>query len=112
MFRGAYDWLVRRERELNNLSGVFPSSFKLPLADRFAGRFDEHWIPSHNLGGLNVPICSDHNFQLDHTANVHTLREFRIDGSNSVDYFSFRVALRLSRVGLREQTGKQCQRNE
>jgi hypothetical protein len=69
-------------------------------------------FPPITLVDLNVPICSDHNFQLDHTANVHTLREFRIDGSNSVDYFSFRVALRLSRVGLREQTGKQCQRNE
>jgi hypothetical protein len=97
------------ECKFHNPGRFFGGSLKLPLLDRISGRLDQHRISSHNFCGPNISVCPNHDLQLDHASDVHPLREFRINRCDSVDYFSVRVTLLLSRAGPREQTcGKYC----
>jgi hypothetical protein len=100
--------LLRLEHELNDLRGFFLRSFKLPFADRICGGFDQRRASPQRPRRLNTPIWPHHNFQLHHSSNVGTSREFRIHRTNFFDRFSSRMAFRLCRAGLGERTRPQC----
>src|SRR6266404_5787738 len=64
------DRLAGLEYELNNLCGFFACRFKLPLADRVGGRFDEQRASSRYPGRLNGSIRPHNHYQLHHAAKV------------------------------------------